>query len=145
MSLPPDDDPTAVVLRDFALFSQGRARINDLLECFADDIDFRDCTSEVRHVGHAALRAYTLEINDALPDLKVENVRLTTHGRTVVAEMEFVGTHLGEFMGVPATGRQLRWRNCTVYEVDDNNKIAQERYYFDTGTILAQMRTPSAQ
>ena len=128
------------MLRDFALFGEGRSRIDDLLQCFADDIDFRDCTSDERHIGHAALRAYTLIINDALPDLKVENVRLTTQGRTVVAEMDFVGTHLGEFMGVPASGRRLRWRNCTVYEVNQDNKIAHERYYFDTGMILAQMR-----
>lgn len=132
-------DPREVVLRDFELFSLGRERIDDLLQCFSEDIIFQDCISDELHVGHEALRAYTLVINDALPDLKVQNVRLTVQGRTVVSEMEFVGTHLGEFMGVPATGRRLRWRNCTVYEINDQNRIAKERYYFDRGMILAQM------
>jgi predicted ester cyclase len=35
-----------------------------------------------------------------------------------VVEGEFIGTHIGEFAGIPATGRQVRVPPCVVYDLE---------------------------
>lgn len=128
-------DPRAVVLRDFELFSQGMKRVDELLQCFAPDCKFRDCTSSRIYSGREELRAYCMEMYRSLPDLRVEVVSLIADGRRVVAELEFIGTHHGELLGVAASGRLIRWSGCCVYDITDENLIGQETYYFDRESI----------
>jgi predicted ester cyclase len=43
----------------------------------------------------------------AFPDFEMEIVDLITEGEKVVAHFKCSGTHLGEWLGVPATGRRF--------------------------------------
>ena len=58
--------------------------------------------------------------------------------RQAVIEGDFVGTHIGEFAGVPPTGRTVRVPMCIVYELE-NVLIQQARIYFEMGVLLAQL------
>lgn len=49
-----------------------------------------------------------------------------------------VGKHIGEFAGIPATGKEFRVPLCVVYDVEDD-KIQRARIYFEIPALLAQL------
>jgi steroid delta-isomerase-like uncharacterized protein len=55
-----------------------------------------------------------------------------------VVEGDFVGKHIGEFAGVPATGKDVRVPLCVIYDLE-GDKITRGRIYFETPAFLAQV------
>lgn len=53
-------------------------------------------------------------------------------------EGDFVGKHTGEFMGIPATNKDVRVPLCVVYDVADG-RITEGRVYFEAPALLAQL------
>jgi steroid delta-isomerase-like uncharacterized protein len=58
-------------------------------------------------------------------------------GKAVV-EGDFVGKHIGEFAGIPATGKDVRVPLCVVYDLK-NDQITRGRVYFEMPALLAQL------
>jgi steroid delta-isomerase-like uncharacterized protein len=56
----------------------------------------------------------------------------------VVGEWDFVGKHIGEFAGVPATGKSVHVPLCVAYDLE-NDKIKRGRVYFETPALLEQL------
>lgn len=56
----------------------------------------------------------------------------------VAATMTMTGTHDGEFDGVPATGRRIDLP-VAVFSTIADGRIVDEREFYDTGTMLAQL------
>jgi len=55
-----------------------------------------------------------------------------------VWEGEFVGKHIGEFMGIPATNKNVRVPLCVVYDVVDG-QITEGRVYLEAPALMAQL------
>ena len=55
-----------------------------------------------------------------------------------VLEGDFVGTHIGEFAGIPATNKQVRVPICVVYDLE-NDQIKRGRVYFEIPALLQQL------
>lgn len=55
-----------------------------------------------------------------------------------VLEADFVGRHIGEFAGVPPTGKDVRVPLAVIYDVRDG-QIVEGRIYFETPAFLAQV------
>jgi predicted ester cyclase len=55
-----------------------------------------------------------------------------------VAEGEFVGRHIGEFAGIPATGREVRVPICVAYDVK-GDKITRARIYLLASVLMQQL------
>ena len=55
-----------------------------------------------------------------------------------VYEGDFVGQHIGEFAGIPATNRQVRVPLCVVYDLE-NDLIKRGRVYFEMPVLLQQL------
>jgi predicted ester cyclase len=55
-----------------------------------------------------------------------------------IGEWDFVGTHVGEFAGVPATGRRVRVPLAVAYDLADG-RITKGRVYFEIPAFLAQV------
>ena len=53
-------------------------------------------------------------------------------------EGEFVGKHIGEFSGIPATGKAVRVPLCVVYDLE-NDQIKRGRIYFEMPALLQQL------
>jgi predicted ester cyclase len=51
--------------------------------------------------------------------------------------MTFVGTHQGEFAGLPATGRDVRVPLVVIYDLADG-RIAGARVHFSVASFTAQ-------
>ena len=65
--------------------------------------------------------------------------RVTIFGENnALWEGEFVGKHIGEFAGVPATGKDVRVPLSVVYDVE-NGKIKRGRVYFEMPALFQQL------
>ena len=60
-----------------------------------------------------------------------------------VAEATFVGTHIGEFVGIPATGKEVRVPLCVSYDLE-NDQIIRARIYFEMPVLMAQLGVAAA-
>jgi len=49
------------------------------------------------------------------------------------------GTQLGEWCGLPATGRRVEIPLCGVYTFDSDDHLAGEKIYYDRATVLRQL------
>ena len=72
-----------------------------------------------------AARQWASPFRGAFPDFTMEIVNLVEEGDTVVAHFHCSGTHSGEWLGVPATGR--RFENVDeiyVFRVENGKLVA---------------------
>lgn len=51
----------------------------------------------------------------AFPDLRIDAEDILTSGDKVVARSRATGTHQGEFMGMPATGKAIAYSSSTSF------------------------------
>jgi predicted ester cyclase len=57
-----------------------------------------------------------------------------------MAEVEFIGTHIGEFEGIVASNRQVQVPYAVAYDLEDD-KITALRLYFPMELMLHQIGT----
>jgi predicted ester cyclase len=58
-------------------------------------------------------------------------------GKALV-EADVVGKHIGEFAGIPATGKDIRVPLCVVYDLE-YDQIKRARIYFELPVLLRQL------
>jgi predicted ester cyclase len=71
---------------------------------------------------------------DAHPQLKC----LLVDGERSALEADFVGTHVAEFAGKPATGKEIRVPYSVVYELEGEH-IKALRIYLSLDAIIRQL------
>ena len=67
-----------------------------------------------------------------------EGMQHFTAGGMVVAEGHFFGTHIGSFMGVAPTGKEVDFRFVVVVSFRDG-LMAGERFYYDQASLWRQI------
>jgi steroid delta-isomerase-like uncharacterized protein len=60
-----------------------------------------------------------------------------------MVEGHVVGKHIGEFAGIPATGRDIRVPICVSYDVE-NDQIKRARIYFEFPVLMQQLGVTGA-
>ena len=55
-----------------------------------------------------------------------------------MVEGDFVGKHIGEFAGIPATGKDVRVPLCVVYDLE-NDQVKYGRIYFEMPALFQQL------
>ena len=105
---------------------------------FADDVVFSIEGTPQRAEGRAAVRQALLFLHAVAFDARPELKTLLAGRNTAVMEADFVGTHVAEYAGVPATGRSVRVPYSTVYDVR-GGKLCALRAYMDTGALYRQL------
>ncbi len=71
----------------------------------------------------------------AFPDQRHEIIQLRHADDSVVAEFWLLGTHRGPLKGLPPTGNSFR-RRMNAFFIFEGDRLACERVYFDTLTML---------
>jgi steroid delta-isomerase-like uncharacterized protein len=74
-----------------------------------------------------------------LPDLTVSIEATVEEGDRVAASFVYEGTHQGVSLGVPPTGRRLRFTSCDIFRVADD-RIVEHWGMGDIAGVLAQLR-----
>lgn len=89
--------------------------------------------------GTERVLEYFAESRTAFPDQRNELIALHHADDSIVVEFKLLGTHLGPFRGLPATGRSFEVQCIAVFQFDEGVGIICERPYFDSATILRQL------
>jgi steroid delta-isomerase-like uncharacterized protein len=88
--------------------------------------------------GREGLRHAVGMLLEAFPDLRWRTEQQVAEGDTVVSRFTWTGTHRGEFLGVPATGRRVAvWG--VVMDVVRDGLLVESRIIMDTLGLLQQL------
>ena len=88
--------------------------------------------------GDDEVMGYYRTTRTAFPDQRHDNVRFHAADDVTVAEFDLLGTNLGEFYGLPPTGRAFRVPVIAVFFFD-GDRIVNERIYFDAASLVNQI------
>jgi steroid delta-isomerase-like uncharacterized protein len=87
----------------------------------------REGVSEIHHMLFESLEGISIEI-----------VTIDANDEFGFAEVVTSGRHVGEFMGIPATGKKVGLSSCGVFLFKDG-KIQRESIYADRAEFLRQV------
>lgn len=79
----------------------------------------------------------------AFPDLTSEVVETLAEDERVMVRLEFKGTHTGEVLGIPPSGRPVAWSILNIFVVRDG-VIVEDTPYWDIGVIFRQLGVEAA-
>jgi steroid delta-isomerase-like uncharacterized protein len=89
-------------------------------------------------VGPQAERQFVATALAAFPDLRFEAQHLVAEDDLVMGRLRVQGTHRGEFMGVPASGRRLDIQTVETFRLLDG-KIAEQWVVMNVLGLLQQL------
>jgi steroid delta-isomerase-like uncharacterized protein len=75
----------------------------------------------------------------ALTDIQSEVQDVIASDDLVALRLLVNATHTGNLVGVPATGRSVRWDAVDIYRVNDDGKISEQWAFEDMAAILSQV------
>jgi steroid delta-isomerase-like uncharacterized protein len=113
--------------------------LEGVLGTFGDAAHYADEAWGERYEGASGIRNYYAQLMKALPDLQIDLQRQHIADDAILVEVMIRGTHLGEWRGLPATGRRVEIPLCGVYTFDSNDRLAGEKIYYDRATVLRQL------
>lgn len=91
-----------------------------------------------RYEGHEAIEGLLEYFYHTAFDADFESTRLLVTEDGAALEGHLVGIHTGEFMGIAATGKQVRVPMCIVYAVGMAG-IESAHIYFEQESLQAQL------
>jgi steroid delta-isomerase-like uncharacterized protein len=99
-------------------------------------------------IDHAALPGQAPGLEEAkqkwamylagLPDLRVTIEELVAEGDKVGVRRSYAGTHRGELLGIPPTGKQVRIGGISIFKLAEG-KIAEHWEQLDRLALLQQL------
>ena len=113
-------------------------RLEDTLATLHEECVFEDrALGQIFHGRKGAGEYYTMWWNAF--DLVVRGERRHwTAEPSLIAETHYLGTHVGEFLGIPPTGKPINFPVAVIITFRDG-LMAGERFYYDLSTLLRQL------
>jgi len=88
--------------------------------------------------GIEGLKDVLRAMRSAFPDLVFAIVEQVSEGDKVTSRFEWTGTHQGEFLGVPATGRPVRVWGIVIDRLQEG-RIKDTRIIMDSLGLMMQL------
>jgi steroid delta-isomerase-like uncharacterized protein len=110
-------------------------KIDVLDTAYAADIVLHT-TPEIK--GIAKAKAYYANFVTGFSNRQFIVKDMYAQGDKVTKYWQFKGTHSGNFMGIPATGKTVDIEGCTIARMV-NGKIVEERDFMDNMSFLKQL------
>lgn len=118
--------------------------IDTLVSCYASDgVHHEPFTNPRDFVGHDAIRRFNEQLLASFPDEVVQPRRVLAEERWLSAVCRCTGTHSGDFLGVPATGRRFDVEEHVLVEFDERGLIKNFWVFVDADDIVRQLTVPS--
>ena len=133
-------DRNKEVVRDFVAEVINGKRIEGAKRYFADHYEHHSPQPGLPP-GYEGFRVVHEMLCEAFPDLEVTIEELIAEGATVMGRTRWRGTHLGPFMGKPATGRQIDFEMMEVWYLE-GDLFAGHRGFLDRASLLDQLSSP---
>lgn len=129
-------DHAATMRRMYDLINAGD--VDGFGELLADDfVDHEELPglAPTREGVKAFFRMYM----EAFPDLRMVVEDVVASGEKVVARVRTTGTHRGELMGLPATGKTVDVPLIDIVRFGDDGLASEHWGVFDTMTMMQQL------
>ena len=88
--------------------------------------------------GRPAIQSSYVALFDIFPDWDYRAERVLIDGTGVAESFHVSATHVGEFMGLPGSGRRFEFDGMRLFEMKDG-LIGHERRYYDLTGLLIQL------
>jgi steroid delta-isomerase-like uncharacterized protein len=75
----------------------------------------------------------------AFPDLRMHAEDVVADGPKVVVRVRFTGTHTGDFLDMPATGRNVDVQLIDIFSFGDDGRVSEHWGVMDQLTMLVQL------
>jgi steroid delta-isomerase-like uncharacterized protein len=121
-----------------AIAACNRGDADGIVAGMAEDVIWRDVVLGVLH-GRDALREAVRVYMAAFPDLRCEETSSTVAGSRLAQELTVTGTHRGELLGVPATGRWTENYAAVIVTFDDDGMLIEGAAYWNALSMLSQL------
>lgn len=123
------------VLKLYEAFDTGKLALLDQAVA-ADYVDHMPLPGVPQ--GRVGLKRTVAIFRAGLPDLRSTIETTVVEGDLVVTRLTITGTHLGNFLGVPATGKTIRFAGLDVHRVR-NGRVVESWHVEDLLGALGQL------
>ncbi|HEY7099093.1 MAG TPA: ester cyclase [Terriglobales bacterium] len=138
-SIPHDRRSTRIATVEQHIRLENQHDLDGVLATFGETAHYDDEAWDEHYSGTDGVRQFYQQLMTALPDLAIDVRQFHVTDDAILVEVIIRGTHLGDWKGLPATGRRLELPLCGVYTFDQDDRLAGERIYYDRGTVLRQL------
>ena len=90
------------------------------------------------NINLEGIKQFVTSFKSAFPDAQVNIEYQVAEGDKVVSRYTWSGTHQGEFLGTPATGKQVNWTATATFRITDG-KIREAWLNSDQWSLMQQM------
>ena len=108
------------------------------LSMMADDVVFTNMATGDEHRGPDGVSEMLQYVYHTAFDARAESRNMILADGKAVLEADFMGRHIGEFAGIPATNKEVRVPLCVVYDLE-NDQIKRGRVYFEIPALMQQI------
>jgi steroid delta-isomerase-like uncharacterized protein len=126
----------AAVERMYRLINAGD--IDGFAALLADDFVDREETPGFRP-GRDGVTAEFRKYRAAFPDMRVEPEDIFPSGDTVVVRYVCAGTHRGDFMGMPATGKFVTVGGIDIWRFGEDGRCHEHWGVFDLMSLAQRL------
>ena len=110
---------------------------------FADDVAFAIVGTDQQVTGRREAEQAIRSMHEGAFDARPELVGVVVGEEGAAVEAIFVGTHVGEFAGLAATGNAMRVPYSIFYDLD-GGAITALRIYMAMDQLLGQIQQPAS-
>ena len=107
-------------------------------ERLADDFVEHEVTPGLAPTKSGVLDFFRMQ-RAAFPDMRMEVQDFVANGEKVVARVRFTGTHKGEFMGVPASGKSVDAQLIDIFRFGDDGHVLEHWGVVDSMAMMQQV------
>jgi hypothetical protein len=129
-------DHTATLRRVYDMIGAGD--IDGFREFLADDFVEHEETPGLAPTKDGVVEFFKM-YKAAFPDLRFTAEDILPSGDKVVARFRVTGTHQGEFMGIPATGRPVAVQGIDIIRFGDDGLAHEHWGVFDIMSMMQQL------
>ena len=104
----------------------------------AEDVVFTIMATGQEHKGPEGVQQMLQYFYQIAFEATAETKNFIVADGKAVLEADFIGKHIGEFAGIPATGKNVNVPLCVVYDLE-NDQIKRGRVYFEMPALMAQL------
>jgi len=125
---------------------QEKKKINKYFEThdskyLTEDTVFINMNNNELTIGREAVGKMLHFIYHVAFDAHAEITNTIVTDNKAVLEANFVGKHIGEFAGIPSTGKNVKVPLCVTYDLDENGLIKVARIYMLESVMMQQLNS----
>ncbi len=121
--------------------AENARQLEELVATLTEDCVYEFVPYGLTYRGKDEARRFYRELWAGLPNVTLTLLRHVIDDRCLVEESIVHGTHEGEFLGLPPTGKRVNFPLVIFFPVQ-GGLFTGEKLYFDGGDLLRQLGAP---